>query len=131
MSRVTPYYQCKTKKIPIRWWPIESIIHGYCNSKSDVWSYGVVLWEIGTLAALPYCTIRDDELTSKLLQGLRLDKPTMCTNDLYDLMLSCWNVNNAERPSFKDIVRQLSENKKKIYVDFSEINPKYIFPPPS
>lgn len=49
MARVSPYYNLKTTKIPIRWCAIESIVDGLCDSKSDVWSYGVVLWEIGTL----------------------------------------------------------------------------------
>lgn len=81
------------------------------------------------LAAKPYYNIPNEELPRKIVNGLRLDKPTTCTDELYDLMLNCWQVNRTERPSFKDIVSKLSNNSKKIYVEFSVLNPTYIFPP--
>ncbi|KAJ8931027.1 hypothetical protein NQ314_016120 [Rhamnusium bicolor] len=110
MSRTGSYVNRTSKKIPLRWMAIESIEDQKWDSKTDVWSFGVVLWEIGTL-------------------GKRLDRPKICTDDLYALMLRCWSENPAERPSFARLVELLDVKRQKIYVEFNQLSPKYVFPP--
>lgn len=64
-----------------------------------------------------------------LRSGNRLIRPEICTDELFDIMLRCWSQNPQERPLFSQLVNIFNENNKRIYVDFSKINAKYIFPP--
>lgn len=66
-----------------------------------------------------------------LYTGQRLEKPEICSEEVYELMLSCWKANPDERPDFSDIKKKLDPNKSKIYIDFSELSPTYVFPPTS
>lgn len=129
LSRVGPYINSKTKKLPLRWMSIEAIEDHFYNNKSDVWSFGIVLWEIGSLGAIPYDNTPDALILHDLLIGKRLEKPAICTNDLYELMLKCWAHDPDLRPSFAELVEQLDVKKTRIYVDFSQLNPTYVFPP--
>ncbi|KAL3267824.1 hypothetical protein HHI36_006957 [Cryptolaemus montrouzieri] len=133
MSRVGNYVHRNNGQQPLRWMAPESIEQFLCTSKSDVWSFGIVLWEIGTLGAFPYDSIPNDCILEYLLQsvkkGIRLMRPEICTDELYSLMLKCWSENPDERPSFKEIEEHLSGEKKKIYLDFQKLNPAYVFPP--
>ncbi|CAG9854780.1 unnamed protein product [Phyllotreta striolata] len=129
LSRDAIYSPSGKRKMPLRWWPIEAIEQRTWSSKSDVWSFGIVLWEIGTLGAFPYNKTPDTLLLYDLKMGKRLERPKICTDGLYKLMLDCWSENPERRPSFADIVEHLDEKKKKIYVDFNGLNPTYDFPP--
>lgn len=68
-------------------------------------------------------------ILDSLKSGLRLERPEICTTELYDLMLKCWLENPTDRPTFQDIKDQLDMKKRKIYVDFDVLNPSYVFPP--
>lgn len=149
MSRIGDYVHKNTSKQPLRWMAPESIEQFTCTSKSDVWSFGVVLWEIGTLGkfhlhskqscwfflvgAFPYDSISNDYILEYLLyslkKGIRLMRPEICTDELYSLMLKCWSMNPEERPSFQKIVSFLSGEKKTIYLDLRKLSPAYVFPP--
>nr|XP_023017357.1 platelet-derived growth factor receptor alpha-like [Leptinotarsa decemlineata]XP_023017358.1 platelet-derived growth factor receptor alpha-like [Leptinotarsa decemlineata]XP_023017360.1 platelet-derived growth factor receptor alpha-like [Leptinotarsa decemlineata] len=129
MSRLGSYVSVKSKKCPLRWMAIEAIEERKCDSKSDVWSFGVVLWEIGTLGAFPYENTVDGMVLPSLKMGNRLERPGICTDELYSLMLRCWCEWPNERPSFEELVELLDVKKRKVYVDFSEISPRYDFPP--
>ncbi|KAJ8948355.1 hypothetical protein NQ318_019340 [Aromia moschata] len=100
MSRPGPYVNQKSKKVPLRWMAIESIEVQKWDNKSDVWSFGVVLWEIGTLAGFPYEQIPDVRILQELRKGRRLERPKICTDELYALMLQCWSEDPGKRPSF-------------------------------
>lgn len=63
--------------------------------------------------------------------GQRLDRPENCSEILYELMLHCWESDPDDRPDFGDICKKLDTNKSKIYIDFSELSPNYVFPPTS
>lgn len=78
---------------------------------------------------MPYFEIEDKELPEKLLKGLRLEKPKLCSDELYDLMLNCWQLNRNNRPSFNEIVDKFSGSQHKTYVDFGVLNQLYVFPP--
>ncbi|XP_044755246.1 mast/stem cell growth factor receptor Kit-like [Coccinella septempunctata] len=134
MSRNGDYVNKNTnKQQPVRWMAPESIEKFTCTSRSDVWSFGVVLWEIGTLGAFPYDSISNDCILEYLLyslkKGIRLMRPEISTDELYSLMLKCWSMDPQNRPSFQEIVDFLSGEKKKIYLDLRKLNPAYVFPP--
>ncbi|CAH1108431.1 unnamed protein product [Psylliodes chrysocephalus] len=128
LSRVGTYVSSIGQKLPLRWMSIEAIEEKTCDNKSDVWSFGVVLWEIGTLGALPYQKTPNSLVLYNLKMGKRLERPRICTDELYTLMLNCWNETPGKRPTFCGIVQQLDCQKKKVYLDFSVLNPTYIFP---
>ncbi|CAH2002448.1 unnamed protein product [Acanthoscelides obtectus] len=127
MSRIGTYVT-SGRKCPLRWMSIEAIEERICDNKSDVWSFGVVLWEIGTLGAFPYEKTPDTMILHNLKQGIRLERPEICTDEVYSLMMKCWDKNPAERPTFRNLVDSLDISKKKIYLDFDQIHPKYTFP---
>lgn len=133
MSRIGDYVHRNDGPQPLRWMAPESIEKFTCTSKSDVWSFGVVLWEIGTLGAFPYDSISNDCILEYLLYSLkreiRLMRPEICTDELYSLMLKCWSLKPEERPSFQQIVDHLNGKNKKIYLDFRKLSPAYVFPP--
>ncbi|KAJ3662891.1 hypothetical protein Zmor_007209 [Zophobas morio] len=129
LSRSGPYINHKTKKLPLRWMAIEAIVEQKYDSKSDVWSFGVVLWEIGTLGAFPYESVPDSFLQQFLQMGRRLERPEICTNELYELMGLCWARNPEDRPTFRELVEALDVKKRRVYVNFNHLNPTYVFPP--
>ncbi|GJQ75466.1 hypothetical protein Trydic_g17556 [Trypoxylus dichotomus] len=131
LSRKGPYINNKTKKLPLRWMAIESIEDHVYDNKSDVWSFAVVLWEIATLGAFPYEKIPDSMMLYYLQNGKRLYRPEVCTDELYNLMLRCWSSDKNLRPSFSELVDLLDVTKRRVYVDFGQLNPLYVFPPTS
>lgn len=86
--------------LPIRWMSPESLLDGIFNSQSDVWSFGVLMWEVMSLGQQPYFTMTNIEVMNYLYEDGRLLKPFNCPLRLYELMLRCWSVADA-RPSFK------------------------------
>ncbi|CAH2006196.1 unnamed protein product [Acanthoscelides obtectus] len=129
MSRQGTYITYRLKKIPLRWKALEFLEQFKDDSKTDVWAYGVVLWEIGTLGAFPYEEIHNDNILAYLQAGNRLAKPITCTDAHYQVMMSCWERDPCKRPTFADIRRHFAFTKNHAYVDFSGINPSYVFPP--
>lgn len=121
----------RNKKVPLRWLSLEAMRDHLYSAKSDVWAFGVVLWEIGTLGGFPYPTVSNHELLTYLVDGRRLDRPENCSEHLYRLMLACWSEAPDERPEFADIVQHLEPNHGRggVYVDFNELRKDYTFPP--
>lgn len=127
LSKHGIYTNTKTRKLPLRWLSIEAIRDNLYSSKSDVWAFGIVLWEIGTLGASPYPTLSNNELIPFLMSGQRLEKPDICSDKVYELMLHCWHEDPLMRPSFADIYEKLQP--KSAYVDISSLSDDYVFPP--
>lgn len=94
-------------RLPIRWMAPESIIDNIYTSKSDVWSFGVLLWEIVTLGMTPYPGIEVKEIPKMLKEGKRLEKPDHCKRELYMLMCYCWESNPKDRIDFHEIKMKL------------------------
>lgn len=86
---------------------VESIRSGIFSTQSDVWSYGVVLWELFSLARTPYPGFDNRSVLHMLSDGYRMEKPEFAPQRLYDFMLECWNVEPAKRPSFTDLACKL------------------------
>ncbi|XP_065897508.1 fibroblast growth factor receptor 3-like [Dysidea avara] len=101
------YVQTGDGKLPIRWMAIESIIDRNYTLYSDVWSFGVVLWEIFTHGSYPYPTLNNAELVASLMDGERLDCPNNCPQTIYYQMMCCWNPNPFKRPTFSQLKTDL------------------------
>ncbi|XP_053672146.1 tyrosine-protein kinase receptor torso [Anopheles nili] len=98
------YRKTSNGKLPIKWLALESMTHQVYTSQSDVWSYGILLYEICTLGSSPYPSISTNKLLRYLESGYRMERPKSCSEQLYDLMYSCWNLHPGERPTFSKIV---------------------------
>eukprot|EP00055_Hartaetosiga_balthica_P012727 m.62691 g.62691 ORF g.62691 m.62691 type:complete len:795 (-) comp8040_c0_seq1:342-2726(-) len=93
---------------PVRWMSPQSISLGYHSQKSDVWSFGILLWECVTFAELPYKEFQDNtEVCERILTGKHLGKPHHCPDSLYSLMRSCWRMSPQTRPDFEDLLASL------------------------
>uniref|UniRef100_W8BKV1 receptor protein-tyrosine kinase n=1 Tax=Ceratitis capitata TaxID=7213 RepID=W8BKV1_CERCA len=107
----TDYYRKNTNgRLPIKWMAPESLQDKFYDSQSDVWSYGILLWEIMTFGAQPYPTIMSaEELYSYLMSGQRMEKPPKCSLNIYMLMRQCWHFDAMARPTFVEIVENLDK----------------------
>ncbi|XP_030050034.1 angiopoietin-1 receptor isoform X1 [Microcaecilia unicolor] len=120
LTRGQEVYVKKTMgRLPVRWMAIESLNYSVYTTNSDVWSYGILLWEIVSLGGTPYCGMTCAELYEKLPQGYRLEKPLNCDDEVYDLMRQCWREKAYERPSFAQILVSLNRmlEERKTYVN--------------
>ncbi|CAH2098912.1 unnamed protein product [Euphydryas editha] len=93
--------------LPIKWMPPEAYIDGIFTVKTDVWSYGVLLWEVFSLGIMPYTGCANREVMQMVSGGGRLEKPPGCPPDVYRLMCECWNPTPSERPSFAQMFDRL------------------------
>ena len=94
---------------PIRWMSPESLFTNTFTMESDVWSYGVVLWELITLGEVPYSPITDDTLISAITTNpeFTLEKPTLCSENMFAIMTKCWSRQPVSRPSFLQLHEQI------------------------
>ncbi|KAL3886670.1 hypothetical protein ACJMK2_026650 [Sinanodonta woodiana] len=104
---VDVYERTSKGPLPVRWMAPEALDQQYYTRKSDVWSYGVLLWEIITLGATPYPGMSAAEVVNKVLNGMVLQRPLHCREEMYDLMVQCWMMEGEQRPSFAQIVTHL------------------------
>ncbi|KAK7880380.1 hypothetical protein WMY93_032970 [Mugilogobius chulae] len=102
-------YQADGGKVPIKWMALESILQWTYTHQSDVWSYGVTVWELMTFGSRPYDGIPASEICSVLERGERLPQPPICTIDVYMIMVKCWMIDPSSRPRFRELVREFSE----------------------
>lgn len=104
----TDYYKKETVGLlPIRWMAPESLADGVFTTDSDVWSFGVVLWEMATLAELPYQGLGHEEVLQFVTSGRTLEMPPQCSDLLYKIMSACWKWRPNDRPTFFSIVDEL------------------------
>ncbi|XP_059689814.1 muscle, skeletal receptor tyrosine-protein kinase [Gavia stellata] len=102
------YYKAnENDAIPIRWMPPESIFYNRYTTESDVWAYGVVLWEIFSYGMQPYYGMAHEEVIYYVRDGNVLSCPDNCPLELYNLMRLCWSKLPADRPGFASIHRIL------------------------
>ncbi|XP_055527898.1 tyrosine-protein kinase Abl isoform X2 [Wyeomyia smithii] len=94
-------------KFPIKWTAPEGLAYNKFSTKSDVWAFGVLLWEIATYGMSPYPGIDLTEVFHRLESGYRMERPPGCPPEVYELMRKCWQWNALERPTFKSIHHDL------------------------
>ncbi|XP_062502678.1 ephrin type-A receptor 4a-like [Corticium candelabrum] len=105
------YYVAKGGKVPIRWCAPETWNYKRFSSASDVWSYGVVLYEVWSVGQRPFGSISNGKVMEKVEAGYRLPPPPGCSRSLYHLMIDCWHPDTHERPSFGNIMQRLAASE--------------------
>ncbi|XP_053110272.1 hepatocyte growth factor receptor isoform X2 [Hemicordylus capensis] len=134
------YYSVHNKtgaKLPVKWMALESLQTQKFTTKSDVWSFGVLLWELMTRGAPPYPDVNSFDITVYLLQGRRLLQPEYCPDALYEVMLKCWHPKPELRPAFSELVSDISTifstfvGEHYVHVNATYVNIKCVAPYPS
>ncbi|XP_052583722.1 fibroblast growth factor receptor 4 isoform X1 [Peromyscus californicus insignis] len=103
------YKKTSNGRLPVKWMAPEALFDRVYTHQSDVWSFGILLWEIFTLGGSPYPGIPVEELFSLLREGHRMDRPPTCPPELYGLMRECWHAAPSQRPTFKQLVEALDK----------------------
>lgn len=115
-------YERKSEgRLPIRWMAPESLYDNIFSVKSDIWSFGVLIWEIVTLGSTPYPGLAAAEVMRRIKEGYRLDRPEHCKRELYNIMYYCWDKDPACRPSFAELV-SLTEGLLLDETDYIELD---------
>uniref|UniRef100_A0A4W5JMG4 Tyrosine-protein kinase n=1 Tax=Hucho hucho TaxID=62062 RepID=A0A4W5JMG4_9TELE len=96
-------------KFPIKWTAPEAINYGSFTIKSDMWSFGVLLYEIITYGKIPYPGMSNGEVMTSVQKGYRMPRPENCPNELYDIMTTCWKSKPDDRPTFDYIQSVLDD----------------------
>uniref|UniRef100_A0A914WBN2 Protein kinase domain-containing protein n=1 Tax=Plectus sambesii TaxID=2011161 RepID=A0A914WBN2_9BILA len=117
----SPLYSARGGRLPIKWMAIESLRCYEYSSKSDVWSFGVLLFELFSLGDVPFPRVQPADMIDHLIAGNRLEQPEYCTDEIYTLMQSCWRESPDERPNFEIVRSQLAA-----IIESSSINYGYI-----
>ncbi|XP_042289658.1 tyrosine-protein kinase Mer [Thunnus maccoyii] len=108
------YRQGRIAKMPVKWIAVESLADRVFTVKSDVWAFGVTMWEIATRGMTPYPGVQNHEIYDYLLEGHRLKQPTNCLDELYEIMYSCWRSDPLDRPFFPQLRGMLEKLTEKL-----------------
>ena len=106
MARLTiddEYISELGEKLRIKWTAPEALLHDHFSIKSDVWSYGIFLWELITHGQVPYPEMTATESRAKVYQGYRMPPPPRCPNTLYQIMMDCWKKDPEKRLTFEHL----------------------------
>lgn len=105
-------------------WSAPEVFRGTFTIKSDVWSFGVTMWELFSFATVPYVELSAAEVVEKVLSGHRLQRPYKCPKQVFAIMTTCWEEEPAKRPSFKVLYNKIH----KLWVEKSNVqhSPKVI-----
>ncbi|XP_042874314.1 fibroblast growth factor receptor 3-like isoform X2 [Penaeus japonicus] len=128
------YRKTSEGRLPVKWMAPEALFHRMYTSQSDVWAFGILLWEIMTLGGTPYPSVPSVEKLFQLLrEGHRMEKPSNCSLEIYTIMRECWRYQPTQRPTFKELVEDLDRiltlSSTEDYIDFS--TPQLDTPPNS
>lgn len=128
MYRSSIYKKKSGGPLPFKWMAIEAIKDRIFSTQSDVWSYGVTLWEFFSLATSPYPGMEPDErLLFRLINGYRMEKPQYATNKIYEIMLNCWHTDPNKRLSFPQLVEEFGKLLgEKSLTHYRHLNDEYI-----
>ena len=100
----TDYFRLgDSELLPIRWMPPESIMYAKFTVQSDIWSFGVVLWEVFSFGVQPYYSLSNEEVVQHVRDGNVMTRPEGCPQEIYDLMLDCWAMSAEDRPTAGEI----------------------------
>lgn len=116
-------YEAKHEtKLPVKWTAPEAIRLNKFSIKSDVWSFGVLLFEIITYGKMPYAGLMGYQVLQKLDQGYRMPQPANCPKELYNIMLDCWNAEAKERPTFETLHWKLEDYYEMDSISYVDAN---------
>uniref|UniRef100_A0A8C9ST29 Tyrosine-protein kinase receptor TYRO3 n=1 Tax=Scleropages formosus TaxID=113540 RepID=A0A8C9ST29_SCLFO len=101
------YRQGSVSKLPVKWIALESLADNVYTTQSDVWAFGVTMWEVMARGQTPYPGVENAEIYEHLIKGERLKQPPDCPADIYEIMHSCWSPVPKCRPSFQQLIDQL------------------------
>ncbi|XP_049613892.1 tyrosine-protein kinase FRK [Syngnathus scovelli] len=96
-------------KFPVKWTAPEAILRSSFTIKSDVWSFGILLYEIMTFGKMPYPDMSNYQVVQQVPQGYRMPRPTKCPQIMYDIMMTCWKENEQDRPTFETLQWKLED----------------------
>ncbi|CAB3382971.1 Hypothetical predicted protein [Cloeon dipterum] len=102
-------YKAEGGKMPIKWLALECIQHRIFTHKSDVWAFGVTVWELFTYGHRPYVHVAARDMPDILEKGERLNQPSICTIEVYMIMIKCWMLNADSRPTFKELADEFAK----------------------
>ncbi|XP_068685633.1 proto-oncogene tyrosine-protein kinase receptor Ret-like isoform X2 [Montipora foliosa] len=111
------YLSSRSGRLPVKWTAYEALMYGTYTTKSDVWSFGVLLYEIFTIGGSPYPRMDCRKIANLLQEGYRMPKPHHVDNELYKIMMSCWLKNPNARPTFlnlKDKLEKMENQHKRL-----------------
>ncbi|XP_026939769.1 tyrosine-protein kinase receptor TYRO3 isoform X1 [Sagmatias obliquidens] len=120
------YRQGCASKLPVKWLALESLADNLYTVHSDVWAFGVTMWEIMTRGQTPYAGIENAEIYNYLIGGNRLKQPPECMEDVYELMYQCWSADPKQRPSFTCLRMELENVLGRLSVLSASQDPLYI-----
>lgn len=107
------YYKIANRSLPVRWMAIESLLSGIYTEMSDVWSFGILLWEMFSYGAQPYSGRTNPEVIEMIRDRKLLTCPTNCPKRIYTLMCSCWQELSEQRPTFTELMRRFRQFEDK------------------
>ncbi|XP_033627118.1 ALK tyrosine kinase receptor-like [Asterias rubens] len=102
--------------LPVKWMPPEAFLDGIFTSKTDVWSFGVLLWEIMSLGYMPYPGMSNQEVIHFVTAGRRMNSPAQCPRPIHDLMALCWQQDPDNRPLFASIMQNIASSLQDVSV---------------
>ncbi|KAM6036315.1 tyrosine-protein kinase Fer isoform 2-T2 [Theristicus caerulescens] len=108
------YSSSGLKQIPIKWTAPEALNYGRYTSESDVWSFGILLWETFSLGVCPYPGMTNQQAREQVEKGYRMSAPQKCPEEIHKIMQRCWDYKPENRPKFSEIQKELSSIKKKV-----------------
>ncbi|CAG6017493.1 unnamed protein product [Menidia menidia] len=108
------YRQGRIAKMPVKWIAVESLADRVFTVKSDVWAFGITMWEIATRGMTPYPGVQNHEIYDHLVEGHRLKQPPDCLDELYEIMFSCWRADPVDRPLFPQLREMLEKLAEKL-----------------
>ncbi|XP_058394205.1 tyrosine-protein kinase Fer isoform X3 [Diceros bicornis minor] len=108
------YSSSGLKQIPIKWTAPEALNYGRYSSESDVWSFGILLWETFSLGVCPYPGMTNQQAREQVERGYRMSAPQHCPEDIFKIMMKCWDYKPENRPKFSELQKELAVIKRKV-----------------
>ncbi|XP_069481578.1 tyrosine-protein kinase Fer isoform X1 [Ambystoma mexicanum] len=108
------YSSSGLKQIPIKWTAPEALNYGRYSSESDVWSFGILLWETFSLGVCPYPGMTNQQAREQVEKGYRMAAPQKCPEEIFKIMQRCWEYKPENRPKFIEMQKELTAIKKKV-----------------
>ena len=101
-------YTAEGGKFPIKWTAPEALRDNKFTNKSDMWSFGILLWEVYSFGRVPYPRIPLSDVVMHVERGYRMEAPDGCPQEIYSIMMLAWEIDPKQRPTFKQVLEKLN-----------------------